>query len=106
MRRSKYCAHKTMFDGIAFDSKREAQRYAELRVLERAGEISNLRIQVPYELIPKQDAERPVYYIADFVYLDHDGEEIVEDVKGVKTPVYIIKRKLMLHRYGIKIQEV
>ena len=97
----------TMPDGtlMHFDSKREANRYAELKLLERAGEISDLKLQVPFELIPKQPGERSVKYIADFVYLE-GGKSVVEDVKGKKTRDYIIKRKLMLWRHGITIKEV
>lgn len=131
--RSKYGARKTVVDGITFDSKKEANRYRELKLLEKAGEICCLRLQVPFELIPAQYEEtREVYtkgankgkpkrgkciekavtYIADFVYTTcephPDGgvrinkrisKEIVEDVKGMRTPVYIIKRKLFRWRY-------
>lgn len=96
-----------------FDSKKEARRYDELYLLERCGEIKNLRSQVEYELIPRQMegkrvAERAVKYIADFVY-EVDGEVVVEDVKSEitrKNPDYIIKRKLMLWVHHIKIHEV
>lgn len=91
-------------DGILHDSKKEASRWCELNLLLRAGEISDLRRQVKYELIPKQDGERPVYYIADFVYVEN-GKTVVEDVKGVRTKEYKLKRKLMLYFYGIKIKE-
>lgn len=115
-----------MVNGIEFDSKKEAQRYQELRLLERADRISNLRLQVKYVLIPTQrEASFDVYksgpqkgqrkpgkvlenecaYIADFVYTQ-DGSEIVEDAKGIRTAVYRIKRKLMLERYGIQIKEI
>lgn len=92
-----------------FDRRKEARRYAELLLLERAGKISGISTQVKFELIPKQYykgkfAERPVYYYADFVYTE-DGEVVVEDVKGFKTKDYILKRKLMLQRYGIRIRE-
>lgn len=103
---AKYGNTKVNVDGKHFDSKREAARWQELRLLERAGEISDLRRQVRYELVPKMSGERPVDYIADFVYRDKNGNEVVEDVKGVRTPVYIIKRKLMLWRHGIRIREV
>ena len=118
---SKYKSEKVEILGIRFDSKREAKRYFELRLLEQAGEISNLQRQVKYELIPKQiervqqtDAQNPktrviersCTYIADFVYVDKQGNTIVEDTKGVRTKEYRIKKKLMLYVHGIKIKEV
>ncbi len=132
MRRRKYGNTKIMVDGIQFDSKREAARYQELRLLERAGRIFGLQTQVKYVLIPTQrEASFEVYksgpnkgrrkpgkvlececsYIADFVYTQ-DGETVVEDVKGYRDPAssgyakFVIKRKLMLERYGIRINEV
>lgn len=102
---NKYHAKKTILDGMVFDSRREANRYAELKLLQRAGKIKNLRRQVPFELIPSQDGERAVKYIADFVY-EENGKEIVEDVKGFRPKDYIIKRKLMLWVHGIKVWEV
>ena len=101
----KYNAKKTVLDGITFASRKEGKRYQELRLLERAGEIQDLRLQVPYELIPKQKGERACTYYADFVYME-DGKQIVEDTKGVKTPLYVVKRKLMLWVHGIKIREI
>ena len=103
---AKYGNTKVNVDGMHFDSKREAARWQELRLLERAGEISDLRRQVRYELVPKLPGERPVDYIADFVYRDKNGNNVVEDVKGVRTQAYVIKRKLMLWRHGIRIREV
>lgn len=109
---SKYRAKKTYVDGIKFDSKKEAKRYQELKLLEKAGQIRDLRLQVPYELIPAQRidnkvVERACKYIADFVYWDCNKEKlVVEDTKGVKTPEYIIKRKLMLERMHIRITEI
>ena len=104
---SKYRNQKVQINGITFDSKHEAQRYAELLLLQRAGEIQGLRLQVRFELIPKQEGERACYYIADFVYnMAATGELVVEDAKGVKTDVYKIKRKLMLWVHGIRIREV
>ncbi len=88
-----------------FDSKHEAKRYQELRLLEQAGEITNLRLQVPFELIPKSKHGMPIRYIADFTYNDLNGQLIVEDAKGVKTPVYRLKRRMMAERYDIKIKE-
>ena len=101
---TKYNAKKTVLDGITFDSKKEAARFQELRLLERAGEIQDLYCQVEYELIPKQKGERACHYVADFVYTEN-GKKIVEDVKGKRTREYIIKRKLMLERHGVKIRE-
>lgn len=108
---SKYKAKKTEVDGIAFDSKKEAKRYQELKLFEKTKVISNLQRQVKFELIPVQHvegklAERACSYVADFVYLDKQGNTIVEDTKGVKTKDYIIKRKLMLWVHGIRIKEV
>ena len=102
---SKYKNVKTTLDGIAFDSKKEGARYGELMWLAKAGAIQDLRLQVPFELIPKQAGERAVRYIADFVYTEN-GKMIVEDVKGVRTDVYKIKKKLMLAVHGIRIREV
>ena len=107
---SKYRNKKVVVDGITFDSKKEATRYRELVLLERAGRITDLQQQVKYELIPSQKingkvVERPCFYVADFVYTQ-DGQRIVEDTKGFKTPEYIIKRKLLLHKYGIRINEI
>jgi len=106
---SKYHATKTLADGIMFDSKREADRWMELKLLEKTGWISNLQRQVKYELIPPlkksgEKTERAVFYIADFVY-EENGETIVEDCKGMRTREYRIKRKLMIWRYGIWIKE-
>ena len=107
MTRNKYHASKTEIDGIRFDSRKEAARYSELKLLERAGEIRDLQLQVPFELIPKQEGERACTYVADFVYhIAGTGEMVVEDAKGMRTDVYKIKRKLMLWRHGIKISEV
>ena len=103
---SKYNNTKIRVDGRLFDSKAEAARWQELQMLERAGEITELERQVEYELVPKQKGERAVKYIADFRYVDHEGKTVVEDTKGVKTPVWIIKRKLMLRVHGIRVREV
>lgn len=101
----KYHNTKTVVGDLTFASKKEAARYIELCLLERAGKISDLRTQVPFELIPKQKGERACKYIADFVYTEN-GKQVVEDVKGKRTPEYIIKRKLLLEKHGIKIREV
>ena len=120
---NKYHAKKVTVNGITFDSQREARRYKELLLLERAGKISALQRQARFTLIPTQREfsceigkngcfkkgkvlERPVIYVADFVYENEQGAQVVEDTKGMKTPEYIIKRKLMLERWGIRIREV
>lgn len=105
---SKYRARKTTVDGVTFDSKREANRYLVLKGMEEDGLIENLRRQVRYELVPAFDVDdrhyRPVYYVADFVYVE-DGKEVVEDVKGMRTDVYRLKSKLFARRYGMGIKE-
>lgn len=110
---NKYGAKKTTLpDGTRFDSHKEAHRYCELRMLERAKRITNLRRQVKYGLLPAQrDAtgkllEREVSYIADFVYYDLAlGQEIVEDCKGFRTDAYKLKKKMLLYFHGIQIKE-
>ena len=107
----KYGNKKTEVDGYLFDSRKEAHHYLELKYMLRAGMIQNLRLQVPFVLIPPQKdekgkvIERAVVYKADFVY-EQNGETVVVDTKGFKTKEYIIKRKLMLERYGYRIKEV
>ena len=110
---NKYRNKIVEIDGIQFHSKKEAHRWCELKLLERAGKITKLRRQVKFVLIPAQHEEqykklieRECSYKADFVYVDTaTGKEVVEDSKGVRTPEYKIKRKLMLHKYGIRIKE-
>lgn len=126
MRYRKYNNKKIEVDGITFDSKKEANRYKELSLLQKAGKISGLRTQVRYVLIPSQREvsnevytrgenkgkykpgkllERECTYVADFVYYK-DGKVIVEDTKGFRTKEYIIKRKLMLYVHHIQIKEI
>lgn len=109
---AKYRNKKTVIDGMTFDSKKEARRYSELLLLERAGAIHNLQTQVKYVLIPSQRdpvtgkvIERECAYKADFVYTEN-GETVIEDTKGFRTKDYIIKRKLMLQVHGIRIREI
>ena len=110
----KYHNKVVMLDGIRFDSKKEAARWIELRIMQRTGEIRELQRQVPFVLIPTQKdeltgrvLEREARYIADFVYRDnHTHKLIVEDTKGMKTELYRLKKKLMLYRHGIRIKEV
>lgn len=109
---TKYHSQKITVSGKTFDSIKEGTRYADLVLMERASEISELKCQVPYELIPSQKGEngkvieKPVKYIADFVYKDKNGNTVVEDTKGVRTSDYVIKRKLMLYIHKIRIKEL
>jgi hypothetical protein len=126
---------KIVIDGIEFDSKKEGNRYCELKLLQRAGKISNLELQKSFELIPAQYetietgeyykvgakkgqpktkqvcVEQTVDYFADFVYKEN-GQTVVEDVKGYRDPSsapyakFVLKRKMMLYFHGIKIREV
>lgn len=107
---AKYRNEKVEIDGIVFDSKREATHWTRLVQLQQAGQISDLRRQVSYQLIPYQrrgdgKAERACNYVADFVYIEH-GKTVVADAKGMKTRDYILKRKLMLYVHGITIKEL
>ena len=109
----KFNNKKVTISGRTFDSRKEYNRYCELLLLERGGYISDLKLQVKYVLIPAQKdesgtvLERECSYIADFVYFDQKAQRtVVEDTQGFKTKDYIIKRKLMLERYGIRIREV
>lgn len=118
---TKYRNKKITVGGETFDSMKELRRWRELKLLEKAGEITDLRRQVPFEIIPDQREpdtigprggirkgriiERKAVYIADFVYRNQDGREVVEDCKGFRTKDYLLKRKLVLFRYGIRILE-
>ena len=126
----KYRNSKVVVDGITFDSQKEARRYCELKLLQRAGKITDLQLQREFELIPaqyetyarygktgkrlqdgKRCIEKGCVYKADFCYMQ-DGKLVVEDTKGYRDPAsagyakFVIKRKLMLWRHGIKIKEV
>ncbi len=121
----KYKNRPVTIGGMTFDSKKESKHFYELRLLEKAGKISNIKTQVKFVLIPAQREtirlkngtekpgkiiEREVAYYADFTYTDNaTGELIVEDVKSPitrKNPTYIIKRKLLLYVHGIRLKEV
>lgn len=128
-KRSKYHSRKITRDGMTFDSLKEYRKFRELLLLEKAGEITDLKRQVEFELIPAQYEEIPtgevykrgeqkgqpkmkrvclelsVKYIADFVYKEN-GKTIVVDTKGFRTKDYILKRKMMLYFHGIRIKEV
>ncbi len=126
-------AKRVEFDGKLFGSKKEARRWAELKLLERSGHISDLQQQVPFELIPAQYEaiptgefykkgekkgqpkfkrvciEKAVTYVADFVYIEN-GKKVVEDTKGCKDGItynyFVLKRKMMLYFHNIKIKEI
>lgn len=105
MRGARYSAKRTEGpNGKVYHSKREAIRACDLHLLQKIGAIKNLREQVPYVVVPKMPGERAVTYRADFVY-EEDGVEVVEDVKGHRTQLYDIKRKLMKHVHGITVRE-
>lgn len=120
---SKYHSKKITRNGVTFDSQKEYRRFCELSLLQRAGAITDLKHQVPFELIPAQYetyerygkngnrlkdgqrcVEKAITYIADFSYIE-DGKLVVEDVKGIRTKEYILKRKMMLYFHKIRIRE-
>ena len=120
---NKYGNHKVSFDGETFDSKHELSRWLELKMLEDAKRIYDLQRQVKFVLVPAQYEpdtvgprggkikgkliEKELSYYADFYYFDNEtGKYVVEDAKGVRTPEYVIKRKLMLYLKGYRIREV
>lgn len=124
---NKYKAKKIEIDGMKYDSKKEYNRHMDLLILEKAGEIKDLKRQVKFVLIPAQREpdrvgarggkiqgkviERECAYVADYVYTDvKTGEQVVEDVKGYKGggayDLFTIKRKMMLYFYGIKVKEI
>lgn len=122
-KKNKYNNRKIIYEDKVFDSRKEASRYRDLKMMEAAGLIKDLRQQVKFELIPTQREpdtigpkggvkkgkviEKECSYYADFVYYDNElQQQIVEDTKGVRTKEYIIKRKLMLYIHGVKIKEI
>lgn len=100
---TKYRAVRTVVNGIKFASKHEAKVYAELKLRERLGEISALTLQVPYEIAI--NGVKCFKYIADFTFIEN-GKTVVVDAKGMRTPVYALKRKCVQAAYGIQIKEV
>jgi len=122
--RNKFGNHKVTVDGIRFDSRKEAKFYLFLREAQKNGEISDLQLQVPYELIPaiyedqvihlktkdktvRRCVQKAVHYVADFVYTEtSSGNEYVVDTKGFRTPEYKLKKKMMRAFRGIDIKEV
>lgn len=122
-RKSKYGSKKVAYDGMEFDSKKEMYRYIRLKSMQEEGLISDLRMQVPFEIIPAvyeeetiqlktkvktvtKCVQRAAYYLADFVYRDKEGNEVVEDAKGMRTEKYLLKKKMMRAFLGITIKEV
>jgi len=124
---NKYKNVKVVSGNEVYDSKAEAQRGFELELLQAAGKIEKLQRQVKFVLIPAQYEaasgvytrgklkgqpkrgkllEKEVAYYADFVYIDENGDKIVEDVKGVRTKEYILKRKMLLYFFGIRVHEI
>jgi hypothetical protein len=108
---NKYGAKKTVVDGITFDSKAEASRYGALKLLQKAGHITALELQVPFILAPQvrfegaARAKPALKYVADFVYVECDtNRKIVEDCKGVLTDAFQIKRHFMLSVHGISVR--
>lgn len=109
--RSKYRAIRTEVDGIKFHSKREAKRYVELKLLEKAGKISRLELQPriplriwPFRRGPKDEPTLVGHYVADFYYVD-GNDIVIEDVKGFKTQTYKLKKKIAEALYGYEIKE-
>jgi len=100
--RNKYRAIKTTVDGIKFDSKKEAARYQELKILEKSGRIFDLKLQPKFDLIV--NGKKVGFYRADFEYTEN-GKNVVEDVKGMKTPMYNFKKKMIKAIYGFDIFE-
>ena len=111
LKENKYHNRKVTVDGITFDSVKEASRWQELKLLEKAGESVGLNRQQRIELIPKTKLYKAVTYISDFVYFDKStGKTVYEDVKGMKKgsayELFKIKQKIMYWRYGIEVKEV
>lgn len=100
--KSKYKAQPVVIDGVRFASKKEGARYLELKLLERSGAIARLELQPRFELVV--NGFKVGTYVADFVYFEN-GKRIVEDVKGVRTPVYALKCKLVKAIYNVEILE-
>lgn len=121
---NKYLNKKTEIDGRVFDSRKEAKYYLYLKQRVADGAISDLRMQVPYELVPavweeqvvhlktkdkvvKRQVQKPIMYVADFVYINNEtGMTVVTDVKGFRTKEYYLKKKMMRALLGISITEV
>lgn len=111
MRGNKYHAVRVILDGINFDSIKESERYSYLKLLEATGDIHGLEMQKEYILVPEEKDNmgkrmRPMRYYADFYYIDSYGSVHVEDVKGMQTAVYKLKKRLLWHLFHIAVEEV
>jgi hypothetical protein len=109
-KKNKYGNKRCEYNGIKFQSKKEMERWKELILLQFCNEISDLKRQERFEIMPRYENQRPTYYVADFVYFDNKSENcIIEDVKSEatrKNKVYILKKKLMKLYWGIDIVEI
>ena len=102
---TKYNARRVVTEEGAFDSQREHKRWGDLKLMERAGKVKDLKRQVKFELIPRIGKFRPIFFVADFTYRTISGDLVVEDSKGYRNRLYLLKRRLMLWRHGIDIFE-
>jgi hypothetical protein len=110
-KKNKYNNTKVEYKGIRFDSIKEMKHYQLLEYLQKIGEIKELKLQVPYELIPKYKINnktvRKTTYIADFTYITTNDDKLhIVDTKGFKTDVYRLKKKLFEYKYGVEVEEV
>lgn len=109
-KQNKYHNKKVEYDGHWFDSQKEKSWYIKFKLMEKAGEIHDLKMQVPFTLIEtfklQDKTYRKTIYKADFTFIDKEGKYHVIDVKGIRTDVYKLKKKLMAWKYGIEIEEV
>lgn len=109
-KQNKYHNKKVQYDEMTFDSKKEYSYYLKYKLMEQSGEIKDLKMQVPFTLIEtfklQDKTYRKTVYKADFTFVDKEGKYHVIDVKGIKTDVYKLKKKLMAWKYGIEIEEV
>lgn len=101
---NKYHAKKVKTEDGTFDSQKELNRWCQLKLLERAYQITGLERQVKFPIIAKSKFGGEIVYIADFVYYE-DGKKVIEDVKGYKTAVYKLKKRLVAEQYGIEVRE-
>ena len=110
-KKNKYNNTKVEYKGIKFDSIKEMKHYQLLEYLQKIGEIKELKLQVPFELIPKYKINnktvRKCVYLADFTYITTKDDKLhVIDTKGFRTDVYRLKKKLFEYKYGVEVEEV